>query len=100
MHILHKLCKTFPVHVGCLNLLSYIRICKYIHGCVSMCICMIVCMSHLHHAEPGLLRGRPFSMEWSPTGLPSFPRVFSQKFLQQLKQHYSAALGLGAFLSS
>src|SRR6218665_1634160 len=26
--------------------------------------------SHLHHAEPGLLRGRPFGMEWSPTGSP------------------------------
>jgi len=26
--------------------------------------------SHLHHAEPGLLRGWPVGMEWSPVGYP------------------------------
>ena len=27
-------------------------------------------VSHLHHAEPGLFRGWPFGMEWSPIGSP------------------------------
>src|SRR6218665_2296516 len=58
--------------------------------------------SHLHHAEPGLLRGRPFSMEWSPTGSPAghFLEYSPRNSVSNLKQHYSAALGLGALLSS
>src|SRR6218665_3596389 len=71
---------------------------------------------HLRSAEHGLLhvpfartstiQSRAFSvvdsLVWNgrPLALRSLPRVFSQKFLQQLKQHYSAALWLGALLSS
>ena len=34
------------------------------------------------------------------TTITRLPRVLSQKFLQQLRQHYLAVLGLGALLSS
>src|SRR6218665_534611 len=71
---------------------------------------------HLRSAEQGLLHvpfartstmeSRAFSMVgplvWNNLrlALRSLPRVFSQKFLQQLKQHYLAEVGLGARLSS
>ena len=65
---------------------------------------------HLRSAEQGLLhvpfartstmqsllRGRPFGMEWSPTALQSLPRVFSQKFLQQLKTTLFGRAGVGS----
>src|SRR6218665_4137166 len=63
----------------------------------SQYICPIC--SHLHNAEPGLLRGRPFGMEWSPTGSP-VTEYSPRNSFSNLKQHYSAALGLGALLSS
>src|SRR6218665_3015488 len=52
--------------------------------------------SHLHHAEPGLLRGWPFGMEWSSSGSGHFPIVFSQKFLQQLKPTLFGLAGVGS----
>jgi len=56
----------------------------------------------LHHTEPGLFRGWPFGMEWSPICSPvtSNREYSSRNSLSNLKQHYLAVLGLGALLSS
>src|SRR6218665_2270530 len=39
---------------------------------VSSLLLNLLCLfrMHHHHAEPGLLRGWPFGMEWSPIGSP------------------------------
>src|SRR6218665_1632359 len=61
---------------------------------------------HVQFARTSVMQSRAFSVVGSfvwnglPLALRSLPRVFSQKFLQQLKEHYSAALGFGALLSS
>jgi len=44
----------------------------------------------------GLLRGWPFGMEWFPIGSRSLPRVFSQKFLKQLKTTLFGRAGVGS----
>ena len=57
--------------------------------------------SHLHDAEPGLLRGWPFNY-----GIVShwlfghFQEYSPRNSFSNLKQHYLAALGFGALLSS
>ena len=40
----------------------------------------ITICSHLHHSEPGLLRGWPFGVEWSPIGSP----VTSKRILPEI----------------